>query len=82
MENVIDKSSIEIPKRLERRAYDYSLQARRTEYSKPHTMPYGTNFTRWVLPMFPAPNTFKITIKVLGTDTVYDIETDWSFSFL
>jgi hypothetical protein len=62
--------------------HDFYAQAFR-DHGRWKSIPYGTNFTRIVLPMFPAPSRFQLDL--LGTekpDRVYDVEADWSFSFL
>jgi hypothetical protein len=59
---------------------NYSFNARR-DYGRFKSVPYGINFTRLVLPMFPAPSTFKLDINGTRSKT-YDVKVDWSFSFL
>lgn len=58
------------------------FEARRS-YGRLKSLPYGTNFTRLVLPMLPAPAMFTIGIGIQEFPTrIYYIHPDWSFSFL
>jgi len=59
------------------------FEATRRSFDRPNSLPYGTNFARWVLPMFPAPASFSIGIGIDQNSVgVYYIHPDWSFSFL
>jgi hypothetical protein len=61
---------------------DYFIVASRS-YGRLHSVPYGTNFARLVLPMFPAPSWFELQIEGWNTPgKAHDVEVDWSFSFL
>ncbi len=62
--------------------YDYVILAKR-DYERSYSVPYGTNFLRIIAPVFPAPSTFQLRLE--GTDVpdrIYNVEVDWSFSFL
>lgn len=59
------------------------FEASKRSYDRPKSLPYGTNFARWVLPMFPAPARFTIGIGIdESTIGRYHIHPDWSFEFL
>lgn len=52
-------------------------------FGRPKSLPYGTNFSRFVLPMFPAPDRFTIGIGIQESPAgVYYVHPDWSFEFL
>lgn len=67
---------------IKEQGHDYRFEVRRS-YRRPSSTPYGFNISRWVMPMFPAPNVFKMRVEALNEGTIiHDIEVDWSFSFL
>lgn len=48
----------------------------RRSYGRPHSLPYGNNFKRWLIPVYPAPDTFKLGVGVDKTADKYHIYRD------